>query len=142
LIEAMGLRRFSYLVAIAISALGATASFTQRAPITGILLCVATAFLVMRARRANAHLDRLDDWLIALEGKDPFNPDVKPDYRFSGFATTFLAALRVANHPLLAGKSLFVFRDEVEDRHWRALVTRVRHGPHTHRERDTSSLGT
>jgi hypothetical protein len=137
----MRLRHVCYLVAITISALAATASFAQRAPITGILLCVATAFLVMRARRTNAHLDRLNDWLIALEGKDPFNPDVKPDYRFSGFATTFLVALRVTNHPLLEGKTLFVFRDEVEDRHWRALVTRVRHGPHTHRQRDVSTAG-
>jgi hypothetical protein len=100
--------------------------------LTALTLICATLIAMRLAHKPVAPLQNLKDWLIALEGKDPFNPDAKPNYEWRGFVTTFFAALRVNNHPTLAGAELFVFRDEIDADDWRKLVTRIRHGAHTH----------
>lgn len=128
----MTLRRRSWLVVATISIAAAAACLHSRAWISSFALLAAACFALWTLRRVAARVDNLDDWLVALEGKDPFNPDAKPDYQWRGFATTFVAALSVENHPTLSGSTLVVFRDEIDDDAWRKLVTRVRHGAHTH----------
>jgi hypothetical protein len=125
------LRKQSWLVVAAISVVAAVACAFSRSWASSIVLLAAAAFAMWKLREPVPQVDNLKDWLIALEGKDPFNPDAKPNYEWRGFVTTFVAALSVKNHPTLSGKTLFVFRDEVVEGAWRALVTRIRHGAHT-----------
>jgi hypothetical protein len=128
---AVSLRKRVRWIALAISASAMIAAAVNGAFFTAAALAVTVVFIVWQLRKPIASAGDLQDWLVALEGKDPFNPDAKPEYEFEGFVTTFVAALRVKNHPTLSGHTLFVFRDEVEKGVWRALVTRVRHGPHS-----------
>jgi hypothetical protein len=72
----------------------------------------------------------LASWLDAMQGRDPFDPTAKTNYRFSGFVTTFVVVLRVRDHPLLGSNRLLVFRDEVDEDLWRTLVTHIHHGAH------------
>ncbi|MGL4230265.1 MAG: hypothetical protein ACRDAM_03805 [Casimicrobium sp.] len=115
-----------------ISAIAAITCALSGSWISSAALFAATLFATWKLLETASRIEGLKDWLIALEGKDPFNPDVKPNYEWRGFVTTFVAALNVKNHPVLSGKTLFVFRDEIEDDAWRKLVTRIRHGAHTH----------
>jgi hypothetical protein len=127
----MGLRKRAWCV-IVLLALGASIACTvSRAYVTSTLLLTSSLFAVWRLRQPNYAPGELTDWCMALEGKDPFNPDAKPSYAWQGVATTFVVALRVTKHPTLTGKTLLVFRDEVDEDTWRALVTRIRHGAHT-----------
>jgi hypothetical protein len=132
------LRKQSLCIVAAVSVIAAITCAHSRAWFSSFALLACAAFAIWKLREPVPRIDNLKDWLIALEGKDPFNPDAKPTYLFSGFVTTFLVALQIKDHPLLTGKTLFVFRDELEDRDWRTLVTRVRHGPHTHSAREAS----
>ncbi len=126
----MSIRSKLWWLALAITGAAAFACAWHRAFVTAALLCAAIAFLAWKLRQRVPKFENLNDWFFALEGKDPFNPDVVPAYEFEGFVTVFVAAIRVKNHPTLTGETLFVFRDEIAQDQWRALVTRIRHGPH------------
>jgi hypothetical protein len=128
----VGLRRRTQIAAIAISIVASIASLVSNAPITSALLFVAAVYALWLLKRPVTEITDLSDWLIALEGKDPFDPDAKPNYIWCGFATTFVVSLRAKNHPTLTGKTLCLFRGEIDDDAWRTLVTRIRHGRHTH----------
>jgi hypothetical protein len=84
-------------------------------------------FCFNAANRSNADVD-FTHWFDAMQGRDPFDPDVKPSYRFSGFATSFIAVLRVYAHPVLENQRLVVFRDETDPEQWRRLMTHIQHG--------------
>ncbi len=127
----MRLRQRFANTAVAVSVASACACALHTAYATAVALLLGAVFLYRRSRKPTKPLENLSDWLIALEGKDPFDPDVKPVYEFSGFVTTFVAVLRVKHHPTLNRETLVLFRDEIEDDQWRALVARIRHGPHT-----------
>jgi hypothetical protein len=127
----MTLRKRLWFGAIVISASAAILSLASTAYVTSIALACASAFAWIQSRAQVSAGGNLEDWLIALESKDPFNPDAKPTYEFSGFATTFVVALRITNHPTLSRETFVAFRDEVNVDVWRAILTRVRHGPHT-----------
>jgi hypothetical protein len=129
---AMTLRRKSWWFVAAVSLITAIMCAMNHAWISFGLTLACVGFGAWKLRQPVPHVENLKDWLIALEGKDPFNPDAKPNYEWRGFATTFVVALRVDNHPILTGQTLLVFRDEVEADNWRKLVTRVRHGAHAH----------
>ncbi len=128
----MKLRQRAWSVALLTTIAATAACAWNNAGFTALLLALGTGIAARQAHEPIKSLENLKDWFIALEGKDPFNPDAKPSYEWRGFATTFLAALRVNNHPTLVGKTLFVFRDEIDPDDWRKLVTRIRHGAHTH----------
>lgn len=126
----MTLRKRAWCVIVLLTLGASIACAASGAYVTAILLLTGALFAISRLRKPNHAPGELSDWFIALEGKDPFNPDAKPSYLWQGFATTFVAALRVTNHPTLKGKTLLVFRDEVDDEAWRGLVTCIRHGVH------------
>lgn len=131
----MKLRQRAWAVVLLTTMTAAIACALSNAWVTASALALAMCIAVRQAHKPTAPLENLKDWLIALEGKDPFDPDAKPSYQWQGFVTTFAVALRVNNHPTLSGNTLFVFRDEVETDDWRKLVMRVRHGAHTHATR-------
>jgi hypothetical protein len=133
----VSLRKHLWWTALAISLVAAIAAAASGALLTASALALVVAFIVWHLRKPITPVNDLQEWLVALEGKDPFNPDAKPAYEFEGFVMTFITALCVKNHPTLTGKTLLVFRDEVDERVWRALVTRTRHGPHSLRESST-----
>lgn len=127
----MTFRKRTWLLVIAVTLVATVAAAWERANVTAAALFCVALFAAWQSRKLVSDAGDLNDWLIALEGKDPFNPDVTPTYEWQGFVTTFVIVLRVTEHPTLSGKTLFLFRDEVDDDTWRRLVTRVRHGAHT-----------
>jgi hypothetical protein len=129
------LRRLIYWLAIAVSltASMAAAWFGSWASSFALFVGgVGFAFIARdNAMRAHEAVD-LTPWFDAMQGRDPFDPDVKPIYRFSGFATSFIAVIRVYAHPLLGDQRLVVFRDETDPEQWRDLMTHIQHGAFRH----------
>ena len=130
----MTLRTQLWLAVLVITLTAMFAAVLGQAYATSLALAGALLFSLAQWRKSlaftHAQIESIDEWLIALEGKDAFNPDAKPVYFWQGFATTLFAALRVKNHPTLSGKTLFVFRDEIDEAVWRTLVIRIHHGAH------------
>ncbi|TAG77435.1 MAG: hypothetical protein EAZ21_14830 [Betaproteobacteria bacterium] len=136
----MPLRKLVWSGVAILSAIAALFSVISHAYASGAALSGASLFAALNCvRRTNvAPIDasEFDQWCHALAGRDLFDPDAKPRYHWQGFATTYVVALRVKDHPTLAKKLFVRFRDELSDDQWRRLVTLVRHGPHAVQARD------
>ncbi len=136
----MPLRKFTWLGIAILSAVGSLCSVISHAYVTGAALAGASLFAalncVRRTSAAPIDASEFDQWCYALSGRDLFDPDAKPSYHWQGFATIYVVALRVKDHPTLANKLFVRFRDELSDEQWRRLVTLIRHGPHAVQARD------
>lgn len=135
----MSLRKLTWLGVAFISIIAVIVALYSKAFVAAAVLLLASIFSSLKFARC-APLKPLepsefDGWCFALAGRDLFDPDAKPVYEWRGFATTYVVALQVTDHPTLAKSTLFRFRDELSDEEWRRLVTLVRHGPHTLRSR-------
>lgn len=131
----MSLRKLTWLSIALVSVVAGALAFVSVAYVTGALLLIASIFAACRFASPATRLDpsELDEWCFALAGRDLFDPEATPSYEWQGFATTFVVVLRVADHPTLAKKTFFRFRDESSETQWRRLLTLVRHGPHAKR---------